>query len=445
MSTEVWFRNPHTYVRELVEVGEPYRVVWDRGIVIKKHIDPNKHAELYFGKNSDWRVLLIGRQGTAELDADHTLSNPKAVYPTWEHGEDIELLEEMMAHPAGEDMSACTADVPVDQRPVPNQEHRVVIANLPNAALAANRSFFRELKELQEDYPECILHVHGSYSYRIMFGMGYGSADVEPRSYAANGRVTIPAGKVIPYARTVGCAQWVHLLGMQVPDLKVPRNRCIYNIKSAIWAGEHFTEDIKFKTKGSSPVDPDAPTTVIPTTSATRSKSSLAPAEGDKVTCDTCSLATSCKYYRVGAVCSVPGTESSVLAKYFQSRDSGRIIDALGTVLSAQAKRLEKGMEDEDEFGELNPEVTKIMNQLFNNGVKLAKLVDPTLNKPLVQVNGGLGSVGTANPKQMMAAVVRAIEETGVRREDITPEMVQNMLQKMTGEPAQITQGEVAS
>lgn len=442
--TEIWFRNPHNYVRELAEVGEPYRIAWDRGILIKKRIDANKHAELYFGTDADWRALVIGNQGTAEVGPDHGLSDPVAVYPTWEYGEDFDLLEEMVANPWGEDEQVCSADVPPDQRPVWGQEHRVVIAKLPDAGLTSSRPFYRLLKELQEDNPECIIHIHGSYSYRMMFGMGYASADFEPRGDAAKGSVYIPAGKRMNYAKTVGCQQWVHLLGFSTVDLKIPRNRCIYNIRSAQWAAEHFNENVKFKTVQNQTPDPDAKTVTIPTTASSRTKSLVAQ-PGDKEICDECSLATSCKYYRQGAVCSVPGTENSSLAKYFQSRDSGHIIDALGTVLAAQTKRLERGMEEEDEFGELNPEVTKIMNQLFTNGVKLAKLVDPTLTKPMVQINNGAaGAVAGSNPKQLMAAVVRAIEDTGVKREDITPDMVESMLRKMTGEAPAIVQGETA-
>lgn len=451
MATEVWFRNPHNYVLELTEVGAPFRVVWDRGILVKKHIDAQKHAALYFGENADWRVLLVGPQGTAELDSSHSLENPLAVYPTWEHGEDLAILEEMMSNPLGEDEDACEADVPVDQRPVRGQEHRVIVTNLPNAHLSANRPFFRKLKELQEDYPECILHIHSMYSYRIMFGSGFASVDVEPRSDAANGRVILPSGKIMAYARTVGCTQWVNLLGMSVTDLKIPRNRCIYNIKSAQWAGEHFTEDVRFKTKGKAEVDPSAPTAVMPTTARSRTSLAISPKQGDKITCDTCSLAVGCKFFRVGAVCSVPGSETSELAKYFQSRDSSRIIDALGTVLAAQTNRLQRGMEDEDEYGELDPEVTKIMNQLFTNGVKLAKLIDPSLSKSMVQINNGAAAVSSTNPKQLMAAVVRALEDQGVRREDITPGMVEDMLRKMGGVeqpaalPSQVVQEGVVS
>ena len=447
--TEVWFRNPHNYIRELAEVGEPYRVVWDRGMLIKKHIDPIAHAKLYFGEQTDFDILCIGQQGTAHLDKDHDLSNPKAVYPTWEYGENFNILEEMVSSEIGMDVEACTADLPADQRPVYGQPHRVVITNLPDARVAANRALYRHLAELQEEYSNCNIMLHGSYSYRVMFGMGFGSADVEPRDHAANGRVMLPNGKAMAYARTVGQLQWINLLNTSVVDLKLPRNRCIFNIRSAIWAGEHFTEDVLFKSRGKVEVDPDSPTHEIATTKKWNTKEILERTEGDMINCDTCTLAEGCKLYREGAVCSVKGSETSALAQLFQSRDSGRIIDGLGTILAAQTKRLEMGMESEEDLEVLNPEVTKIMNQLFTNGVKLAKLIDPTLTKPLVQINNGkAAAVAGADPKALVAEVVRALEAQGIPRENITDEMFQAMMMKMVsdGEPApKAIQGQVIS
>lgn len=430
--TEVWFRNPHNYIRELAEVGEPFNIVWDRGMLIKKRIDPVPHAKLYLGENTDFNILCIGQQGTAHLDKDHSLSNPLAVYPTWEYGENFNILEEMISSEIGLDVAACTSDVPVDERPVYGQPHRVVITNLPDARSAANRPFYRNLMELQEEYPNCNVTLHGSYSYRIMFGMGFGSADVEPRDHAANGRVVLPNGKVVAYARTVGQLQWINLLNTSVVDLKQPRNRCIFNIRSARWAGEHFADNILFKSQGKVDVDPQSPFTEIATTNNWNTKSILKRTEGDMINCDTCTLADGCKLYREGAVCSVKGSETSALAQLFQSRDSGRIIDGLGTILAAQTKRLEMGMESEEDMEVLDPEVTKIMNQLFTNGVKLAKLIDPTLTKPLVQINNGkAAAVGGADPKQLAAEVVRALEAQGIPRENITTEMFQAMMMKM--------------
>jgi hypothetical protein len=440
--TEVWFRNPHNYVRELAEVGGPFRIVWDRGILVKKRIDPLQHAEIYFGKDAEVDILCVGAQGTAHVKAGFPLTRPFAVYPTWEYGENFNILEEMVSSDIGLDAEACSADIPLDQRPVIGQPRRVVVTNLPDAKLAANRPFYRHLKELQEEYPECTIMLHGSYSYRVMFGMGMGAADVEPRTWAANGRVMLPNGKELAYARTVGQLQWVNMMGMSVTDLKQPNMRCIFNIKGALWAGEHFAEEVRFKSKGAVEFDPDSPVTQLPVVKGGfKADASLVKQEGDMVQCDSCSLSDTCKLYREGSVCTVQGSETNILAKMFKSRDSGQIIDGLGAILGAQTDRLQRGMESEEEFGELDPEVTKIMNQLFSNGVKLAKLVDPTLTKPLVQINnGGANAVAGASPKELGATVIRELEAQGIPRENITPQMFEAMLLKITGGPEPVEQ-----
>lgn len=450
--TEVWFRNPHTYVRELAEVGGPFRIVWNRGILVKKRIDPVAHAKLYFGSGADFNILCVGRQGTMHLDGDHDISRPLAVYPTWEYGEDFNILEEMVSSPIGLDVEACSSPVPLDERPVIGQPHCVVVTNLPDARVGGNRPFYRHLRELQEEYPDCNIFLHGSYSYRVQFGMGFTSADVEPRTAAAKGRVMMPNGKELAYARTIGQVQWVNLMGMSVTDLKEPRLRCIFNIKSAIWAGENFTNDLRFKSRGSTDVDPNSPVTHLPVVvNGFKANAGLEKKPGDMITCDTCSLSDTCKLSREGAVCTVQGSETNPLAKAFQSRDSGKIIDGLGTILGAQVTRLERGMESEEEFGELDPEVTKVMNQLFTNGVKLAKLVDPSLTKPLVQINNsGAQAVAGSSPKELGAAVVRELEAQGIPREAITPDMFERMLLEMTGGPTpeptnQLVIGEVSN
>ncbi len=134
-------------------------------------------------------------------------------------------------------------------------------------------------------------------------------------------------------------------------------------------------------------------------------------------------------------MCSVPGAEPTELSRYFKTRDSGMIIDGLGTLMAAQTKRLERGLTDEEDFGELDPEVTKIMNQLFDQGVKLAKLVDPNLRGgPKVSVHVGAGGGATiegSNPRQFLAAAVRELELQGFKRAEITPKMIEGMMSGM--------------
>jgi hypothetical protein len=435
--TEIWFRNPHNYIAELEEVGHRF-VAWDRGILIKRNIDPYKHAKLYFGETVDFRALCIGNQGTMEIDQDHNTEDPVAVYPTWEYGEKMEILEEMMASNIGDDPGACNnLSLSKDQRPVMGQEHRVIITDLPNAQLGASRKFYVELKELQEDYPEAILHIHGSFSFRMMFGMGYCSADYEPRHHAAHKVIMLPNGKAVRTEQGYQKSQqWINLLDMRVPDMKVPRKRCIYNMKSAIWASDNWTQNVKFKSMGKTLVDPAARSAQVPLGSVIYKGK---PGPGDMINCDSCSLADTCKYYREGAVCSVPGSEGSTLARYFQSRDSGTIIDALGAVVATQARRIEQGIAVEEEFGDLDPQVSKDLNSIFKNGAALAKLVDPTLSKPKVNINVGAGgTVSGVAPNQVMSSVIRELVSQGVRKEDITPDMIRDTLAQMAGRPKEV-------
>jgi len=442
VTTEVWFRNPHNYIRELAEVG-PARVAWDRGLCVKRRIDPLKHAEVYF-QNKEWRVLLVGEQGSAEY-TNESDGKPVAVYPTWNAtDEPIELLEEMMMYPLGLDDDACNdMRVPDDQRPVAGQPNRVVITNIPPAGTLVGRSLARKLMELQEEYEECTLFIHGLYSFRVLFGFGFRMVDIDPRTDAGKGRVTLPTGKIMFAEKTVAVPQWITLVGMKPVDLtKEPRNRCIYNIKSAMWAGENYNENIAFASRQTSAtpareVDTESKSAPVPEVKDKSPFTAPTVAQpSDKINCNTCSLQNNCKFYREGSVCSVPGSEPAELAKHFNTRDADQIIDGLGTILSLQARRLDRGVSDENLYGELDPEVTKIANQLFTNGTKLAKLLDPhRFSGPAVQVNvqQGGAAIQASTPNQVLGNIVRELERRGIPRDQITPEMVQNLLAEMGG------------
>lgn len=435
MGTETWFRNPDNYVKELIEVGQR-NIVWDRGLLVKKRIDPDKFSELYFGAAYPWRALVVGEQGTAELGPGFTMAKPKAVYPTWIYGEDAALLEEIISDPVGNHEEYCLdMTVSADERPVWQQEHRVVISSLPPSHTGAGRQILRYLRELQEEHPSCKIHIHGLYSFRIAFGMGFGSADIDARTPAAKGKIVLPSGKEELYENAAKHPHWITNMGYRPVDLAIPRIRCMYNIKSAVWAGENFAKLTNFPTSSAAKAaDTSAPAaSVIPARgrSAFVGKKPEAK-EGDMIACDSCSLSDKCKYVREGAVCSLPGTDESQLARFFKTRDSDTIIDGLGELIKLGATRLERGMENEEVFEELDPEVTKQLNVLFEQGVKLAKLIDPNLRGGAkVQVNVGSGSqvaVGSASPQQFVAAAIRELTAQGIPREKITTEMIQGLL-----------------
>lgn len=435
--TEVWFRNPHNYIRELVEAGVA-RVAWDRGQLVKSKLDPIKHADLYFGTTFDWRILAIGIQGTAEYTQGDEWFKPTAVYPTWEYGDDMRLLEELMSSPIGEDTKACSdTSVPGDERPVLGQPHVVVITNFPNTVTGTGRAFVSQLKTLQEDYPDCTLHLHGLYSQRIMYGMGFKSVDVDPRSSASKGKINLPMGKESTIEKAIiESGTWITRLGFKPVDLKVPANRCIFNIKSALWAAENFGALYNFRVRadGTEVDHTSSDEEFQPSESSHRLTVQVKGQPGDKFMCNTCSQQDKCTHYRDGAVCSIPGAEPKELATFFGSRNADVIIDGLGTLAAANARRLQKGMIVEDQIGDIDKEVTKLMGQVFDQGTKLAKLIEPGRfgGGARVQVNVGAGAqasvIGAVNPKQLVAGVIRELEAQGYTRDQITPEMVTNLL-----------------
>lgn len=437
MVTQVWFRNPHDYIRELVEVGE-FRIAWDRGLLVKRRIDPVKHAELYFTAATPYRVLCVGTQGSAEYRPGDTLDKPSAVYPTWEYGEDSILLEEMLANPMGDDVDSCT-DMTVrdDERPIWGQEHRVVITGLPDSKTGPGRAFLRYLKGLQEDFPKAIVHLHGTYGWKIAFGMGFGAADVEPRTAAQKGRVHLPAGSIEKYERLVQKPQWAEAMGFKPNDLAIPRNRCMYNIKSAVWAGANYTELYKFKVRGEGSGDyTSSDNDHVPAETQDHMSRGMKKSEGDQLLCNICTLQDKCKYFRIGSVCTVPGAEPVPLSRMFNTRNADDIIDGLGTLLAAGTNRLETAARWEQVDGELSPEVTKMHGQIFDQAVKLAKLLEPKRFSPSakveVNVGGGAALVAGSSPREFVAAAIRELEQQGIPRDEITPEMIGNLLEGMS-------------
>ena len=106
METEVWFRNPRQYVRQLAEYGES-RMVWMRGDLVKRRTDPVLFTKGYFGPNREWRSLVVATTGAHEYthqcrdEADY-----KACYPVWRFGEPMGILETLCAENVGDSVLA---------------------------------------------------------------------------------------------------------------------------------------------------------------------------------------------------------------------------------------------------------------------------------------------------------------------------------------------------
>jgi hypothetical protein len=426
---EVWWRNPRNYIRECVEVGVS-RFIWDSGSLAKVRIDPYKFFELYCGITMPWESIIIHRGMAVHIRQGRPTTNPIGVYPTWKYGESIERLEELIVQPWGDSNIMDNETLLDGWKPVRGQDHRIIIMGLPSLVSGQGKHIIRLLNELQEDYPFVTLHLHSLYSFRAMFGFSFKSVDCDPRTSAQKGKIFLPTGKEIAYENSFGEPHWVTLLGLRPVDLRIPRNRCIFNMKATQWASKNFKEAIKIEAKDrSKDADPSDPFARPKSNSIMTRR--INPSKGDKILCNICTLQTACKYFREGAVCIVPGAMPEDLAKFFKTRDSDTIIEGLGTLLAAQSHRLKTGIEAEEEKGEIHPEVTRIINSLFDRGRKLAILVDPGLSVPKVAVHFGNNNtqINAATPQALMAAILNEFVSRGIPREMVTPEMVMQIFE----------------
>jgi hypothetical protein len=435
MATEAWWRNPRLYIRELVEVGVG-NLIFDMGVIAKHRMNVHEFVHAHYGQAIPYRLIILGNMTAAEYAPEK--KKPIAVYPVWHFGEDTGLLEEMLQDPVGQNKEACfDLDTPVEERPVYDQEHRVIITNLPDSKMPQGRRLLAYLRDLQDTFPKAIIHLHGVFSYKVAFGYGLGAADVNPRDWAAHGQVALPGGSVVNVEKVQAHATWITAMGMTPGDLAVPRNRCIYNIKSGEWAAKNFLELTRFRTRPSkAPVDtvtPDREYRVPAPRNVLHGR--LKVKEGDKVLCSMCSLAPNCSYFRDQAVCSLPDADPTPLANFFKTRDAQSIIDGLSVVVAFNARRLERGAETEEALDDIDPEVTKLAGVVFDQGVKLAKLLDPSLRGAAVKINlntpGSQAAVAGMTPQELTSGIIRALEHQGIPRDKITPEMVKGMLEGM--------------
>jgi hypothetical protein len=422
--TQIWIRNPLTCIREVAELCVS-EIVWDRGFAWKRRVDPQKHLELHLPRVIDYRILMVGDQGAAELRRGHSIRNPFAVYPVWEYGaQTIPQLERMMKEqviPRGSD---------ADERGVIGQEHRVVIIRPPDASTKLGTAFISTLAEMQSDYPSCIIHYHGTFSLRVAAGAGFASADFDPVADAAKGRIVLPNGRYIPYELASEYPAWCKVVGFAPSELEVARNRTMFNIKSAMWAGQNWDNPEDFRVRKVTSKLDYGETPVAAPTKKRANRTKYQP--GDKFTCDTCSVSKTCRYFRDGGVCIISDSETSALARHFKTRDAQQIIDGVGKIVEKMIVRAERGMDEEVLDGKLDPEVTKILKHVADTGVKLAKLVDPNLAggmKVGVFVNGqGAVSAATVTEGQLVAGIIAELESQGVAREDIDMDLVATYL-----------------
>ena len=263
-----------------------------------------------------------------------------------------------------------------------------------------------------------------------------------------NGRTIEPENA---YKRP-GTQEWVEMVGCDFDEVAMEgplggRGRKILSVASAFWASRNW--DATLPTLMKPPEDQEwakqvalmgaTPDLLVENKKVRVAiKGSHTPELGDMIACSACSLADVCRLAREGSICTIPESDMGELAEFFKTRDANRVIEGLGHLLGKQADRVEQAMAAEDmalpeEAAALRADVTKMVHGLFDRGAKLAMLNDPRLkgSGPQVSVSltqNAVGAIASGSPQQLAAGVVAELEARGVRREDITPELIAHEL-----------------
>jgi hypothetical protein len=445
MMTEVWFRNPRVNVSLFRDEGISRIVFSQTELGRQKHNGLNLIRQIYASSQIHPQIMILGKQGAQLYRPEDCFGEPSAVYPTWSpKTDDWEDLEFLIANPAGDNARLC-ADETIDRtmRSVFGQEHKVVLYNfggMPSSMLA-------RVGKLQLDNPGVTLHVNGLISFAYMFAYDLASVDVGLEDLGdQNRKIRLAPGRTLDmdssnfYRDINDWRHWIELFGITVKDFLDggslgQQARYLLRIRSILWAQQHYNSNFRYAGRGATRAMERIAATGLPHQgqSIVIQRKQYTTAAAEKVLCDQCSIAPGCRVFRAGQICGLKESEMADLAKFFQHRDAGRIVEGLAELTRMRAERLETAMEKESESDQLDPEVTKQMGGLFADGVKLAKLVDPKLSGAAnVNVNVGVGVsagiVSSQNPKELVAAAVRALEEAGIPRNEIDGDMIKGML-----------------
>jgi hypothetical protein len=137
----------------------------------------------------------------------------------------------------------------------------------------------------------------------------------------------------------------------------------------------------------------------------------------------------------------VDDAETVELAKRFRSRRSTDIIDGLAALLDLNVERLNRGVAREiEKEGQIDPNVTKLVESIFDRGVQLAKLHDPVIAAQMhtgTKIAVGVlppssgARVQAATQQELMASVAKMLEAEGIPLEAATPDDVERILQQV--------------
>lgn len=136
----------------------------------------------------------------------------------------------------------------------------------------------------------------------------------------------------------------------------------------------------------------------------------------------------------------MPGTEGNELAQKFATGTATDVIDGIAELVGFQAALVQKGIEQNerriDQGKDVDPGVSKMINDTIKNATTLAKLRNPNLTRPLIAIqnNNGAQQIEAAHNPQLaiqqmsdreMSAIMDEMTRNGYpNRKKITEEDV---------------------
>lgn len=465
---EIWLLDPGPFIDIAFDMGFcnfVFRSQYHESGSVKQ--DFTKFIDV-FSRGRAWKAIWMPWPGNFSVlfTSVKGWAAPAAVWPVWgakEHK--LEEMRRLFDEPPepGIVLGVFGTKSRSDAYPVAvveGQPHRVLLrgASKDNDDWGIVATF---AQRLQETNPIATLHFHGQKSVGRTIGIAAKSFDHPVRIGWNDGTpmILLPNGMIWYTNRKPTKFQhdWLRVVGVDTKELlklkvraEISRETYRINLLSLRWAFLNWHRAWDFRRIEADQEDIEtAEMDWEPKSLPVRMRKTKGEImELDRWLCNTCSLQFRCPYSREGAVCIVPDSEPVELAHYFQTRNSAQIVQALGLILGAQAKRAEHGIRVEidraDELDDkgnrklgLSPEVTRILNSIFDRGVQLAKLVDPLLAARLaprtniLNLNMGDGptqGLTAPTPQELMAGVEAELIARGINLEDATPEEIEAIL-----------------
>jgi hypothetical protein len=442
---EFWVFNPGPRLDICLEEGIYDFVFHQKTYQFKSNmaIDPQRHLTL-LAENYPWRAMLIDYHEELALlyTNEKGWRRPAGVFPMWSAATKTDKLRKILDnYPQPDEEVGWFTGAPVAAKAIKGQEQRIVVCNFPKH-MVAWENVFRDLMDAKRDYPHITFHANGQKTMARTLGVGIDSFDHpvtidwigdQPRLLMASGRLLNEE----QYRKGGEHEKWARLVGMRAGEIfdqpdRVRKSRRMYkfNLRSLKWAFSNYEQVWSMRIVDETDVnvdDPDSSWAPVDLQYRPRAKDI-----NDKWLCDLCSISNRCPYFKPGAICIVDDTEAANLAKNFKSRNANDILNGLGVLVAAQTQRTHEAMKAEKYHNDndpnnprFSPEVTRMLAHVFDQGVTLARLIDPFLgvaaarggNSRARAIPATATSVAGATPQELAAGMMKELERAG---KDIT-------------------------